>query len=148
MSKCNGVIMWAAVQRPAHWVGGDPNPGTAFKISEDGDFEVKPGYYYYKQVTRAGQPGMAVAAVSSLDPGLGAIAFDANGTQNADAFVLINHSDKRKEAVVKVKGGGKRYQAYRTDDSDRYKMLSVYALEAGGLKYQATANSVTTFFAQ
>ena len=148
VSKCNGLIMWAAVQRPTHWVGGDPNPGTAFKISEAGHYEVMPGYYYYKQVTRAGQSGMAVAVVRCLDPGLGAIAFAANGTRNADAFVLINHSDKDKEAVVHIKGSAKSYQAYRTSPTDRYRKLKTFTLRSGKLHYQTPADSVTTFFAQ
>src|SRR5690606_10825460 len=67
VAKVNGIIPWAAVQRPAKWVGGDPNPGTAVTVDESGNYTVQPGYYYFKQVSRAGQPGMSVAQVMSND---------------------------------------------------------------------------------
>lgn len=56
-AKVNGIIPWAAVQRPAKWVGGDPNPGCAVRVHEDGRYEVMRGYYYYKQICRAGSAG-------------------------------------------------------------------------------------------
>ena len=48
------------------------------------------GYYYFKQVCRAGQPGMAVARVRSNDSLIGLIAFAGNSTDNPDAFVVLN----------------------------------------------------------
>jgi len=64
-TRGNGYIPWAVIQRHSQWVGGDPNPGTAFLIDDARDFQIRPGYYLYKQVTRAGQAGMVVASVSS-----------------------------------------------------------------------------------
>ena len=63
--KVNAAIPWAALQRIGDWIGGDPNPGTAFNVDDQGQVFIRPGYYFYKQVSRAGQPGMAVASVSS-----------------------------------------------------------------------------------
>ncbi len=60
-------MLWAVVQRHSQWVGGDPNPGTAFLVDDSGNYEVRPGYYLYRQVTRAGQPKLAVASASSGD---------------------------------------------------------------------------------
>lgn len=37
-AKVNGIIPWAGIQRPTKWVGGDPNPGSAFTVHEDGFF--------------------------------------------------------------------------------------------------------------
>lgn len=90
MAKVNGYIPWAAIQRPPHWVGGDPNPGTAITVRENGEYEVNPGYYWYKQVTRAGQPGMAVAYADCMDSEIQLMAFAQNDTQNPDAFSVIN----------------------------------------------------------
>ena len=90
MAKVNGYIPWAAIQRPPHWVGDDPNPGTAFVVREDGSYEVKPGYYWYKTISRAGQPGMSVAYAECMDSELQLIAFGQDDTDNPDAFSVIN----------------------------------------------------------
>ena len=37
-AKVNAITPWACIQRPIQWVGGDPNPGNAFTVSEDGRF--------------------------------------------------------------------------------------------------------------
>ncbi|MBS0000373.1 MAG: hypothetical protein KFF73_15435, partial [Cyclobacteriaceae bacterium] len=86
----NAYIPWACIQRPEHWVNKDPNPGTAFVVSEDGNFRIQRGYHLYKQVARVGQPGMGVALTSCMDPELQLIGFAGNGTENPDAFVVIN----------------------------------------------------------
>lgn len=64
-TQVNGYVPRAAVQQHRQWVGGNPNPGTAFLVDDAGNYEVRPGYYLYRQVTRAGQPGMTVASASS-----------------------------------------------------------------------------------
>lgn len=66
---------------------------SAFWINEDGTYQVLPGYYFYKQVTRAGQPGMAVARATSMSSERTVIAFSSNGTDNPDVFVIINNSE-------------------------------------------------------
>jgi hypothetical protein len=90
MAKVNGYIPWAVIQRPAQWIGGDPNPGTAFVVKEDGSYEVLPGYYWYKQMSRAGQAGMAVSYADCMDSEVQLVAFGKDDTDNPDAFAVIN----------------------------------------------------------
>ena len=103
-SKVNGLIPWAGIQRPEQWIGGDPNPGCAIQVYEDGSYEVMRGYYFYKQVTRAGQPDMAVSRTSSLDAMTAIIAFASNGTENPNAFVVINTSVETRPLNIDIKG--------------------------------------------
>jgi len=146
--KVNGFIPWAGIQRPPHWIGGDPNPGNAIQVSEDGTYEIRRGYYFYKQVSRAGQPGMAVARTASMDTNMPIIAFARNGTDNPDAFVVLNNSEESRKISITVRGSGSRsFEAFRTtDDKDRYVRLGVFGLEDDVILYEAPARSVTTFF--
>jgi O-glycosyl hydrolase len=148
-AKVNGITPWACIQRPAKWIGGDPNPGSAFSISEEGDYEVRRGYYYYKQICRAGQPGMAVAKTMAMDSELAVIAFSRNGTANPDAFILINIGEQDKKIGAIIAGGeSKNFLAFRTsDDKDRYLAVGTYAARDNMLIYTAPARSATTFYA-
>lgn len=148
-AKVNGIIPWAGIQRPAKWVGGDPNPGSAFTVHEDGSWEVRRGYFMYKQVTRAGQPGMAVVRTMAMDSEIAVIGFAANGTKNPDAFVLVNLG-KTKQVNVSVKGSSATsFAAFRTteDEQERYAAIGDFPLKDGAVLYEAPAGSVTTFFA-
>lgn len=149
-AKVNAITPWACIQRPTKWVGGDPNPGTAFKISEDGTYKVTCGYYYYKQLCRAGQTGMAVAKTFAMDSEVAVIAFSRNGTKNPDVFVLVNIGKQDKQVAVKVSGSdGKIFDAFRTtDDKDRYKHIGRFSLKHGLVKCKAPSRSATTFFAK
>jgi len=150
-AKVNGITPWACIQRPAKWVGGDPNPGTAFRIAEDGTYEVLRGYYYYKLLTRAGQPGMAIARTMAMDSEIALIGFARNGTEYPDAFVLVNISKWNKRVAVQVRGcGGKQFDACRTsDESDRFQSLGTVTLaDDDVLDYTAPARSATAFYAQ
>lgn len=147
----NGLIPWAGIQRPPLWIGGDPNPGCAIKVAEDGSYEIQQGYYFYKQVSRAGQPGTKVAWTMSMDNELPVFAFSASGSPNSDAFIITNTNLKREKAVeVTVKGiSSLKFRAYRTDGQDeKYKDIGVFTLKEGKILYKAPANSVTTFFAE
>lgn len=150
ISKVNGLIPWAVIQRAGQWIGGDPNPGTAIKVNDDGSFEVQRGYYFYKQVCRAGQPGMSVCHVTSLDPAVGLIAFGSNNTDNPDVFIVINIDDEKEKACsIRVRhSASNEFVAYRTDMNNRYKKLGTYNLKDGKLEYSATPNSVTTFYSK
>ncbi|MBN1116707.1 MAG: hypothetical protein JXA77_05865 [Bacteroidales bacterium] len=86
----NGFIPWAVIQRPTNWVNNDPNPGTAFIVDEDSTFRVTKGYYYYKQLSRAGQAGMQVAKIYTMDSEILPLGFSTTNNKNSDAFVLIN----------------------------------------------------------
>lgn len=147
MSKVNAIIPWACIQQVGTWVGGDPNPGCAFKVSVDG-FEVQPGYHYFRQVCRAGQPGMAVAHVLSNDSLVGLIAFASNGTKHPDAFVVLNMAEEQRALPVEVTGSrAGRFRAYRTADGESHALVGAFALQGRVLAYDAPARSVTTFYA-
>lgn len=160
-NRHNGFIPWAAVQRHSQWVGGDPNPGCAVRVDDEGGYEIRPGYYLYKQVARAGQPGMGVAAVSSDDPYLGIIAFAANGTENPAAFVVVNSAWFPIEAEIDVVGTmADRFEVYRTivdtfpdpfwtaeQPAEEFYLKHADAESVdGAVRYTAPPLSVTTFF--
>ncbi len=147
-AKVNGVIPWAGIQRPGKWVGGDPNPGSAFAVREDRTYEVRPGYWFYKQVARAGQPGMAVARTSAMDSEIAVLAFAANGTKHPDAFVVANLG-KAKRVNLRVKGStAKAFTAFRTteDQKETFSRVGTFVLADGALVCEAPGGSVTTFF--
>lgn len=147
-AKSNAVIPWAGVQRPPLWVGGDPNPGNAIQVNEDGTYEVRDGYYYYKQLCPVGKAGMYVAQASCMQSQTCAFAFAGNGTGAPDAFVLVNTS-KTEEADFRLKVAGKAdkaWRAYRTAaPEERCKELGSVDVKDGQLNYIAPPNSVTTF---
>jgi hypothetical protein len=149
-AKVNGIIPWAGIQRPTHWTGGDPNPGSAFTVREDGAYEVRRGYYFYKQVTRAGRAGMAVARTSAHDSEIAVIGWASNGTDNPDAFVVINIGGKTR-VNVHVKGTeATAFEGFRTteDEQDLYAPIGTLKIKDGALLCEAPAGSVTTFFAK
>jgi len=149
VSKVNGIIPWAAIQRPAKWVGGDPNPGKAFGVDEQGKLTVEPGYYFYKQACSAGQPGMLVAHVTSTDAEVTMMAFARAKTSHPDALVLINTGAQGKPVTLAVKGTAIRsFETFRTSPSERYQPLGTTSVEAGMIRYAAPPGSVTTFFAK
>jgi len=150
-AKVNGITPWACIQRPAKWVGGDPNPGCAFRVYEDGKYEVMRGYYYYKQICRAGQPGMAVAWTMAMDSEVAVVGFARNGTQHPDAVMLVNIGKEDKKIGLTVKGAGSKiFDAFRTsDEKDRYTALGDYSLDTNDILFvTAPARSATTFFAK
>jgi len=149
-AKVNGIIPWAGIQRSAQWVGGDPNPGCAFRVDEHGNYEVLPGYWMYKQLTRAGQPGMAVAKATAMDSEVAVIAFASNNTANPDSIVIINIG-KEKLLHVRLKGSpAPAFHGFRTTDDlkERYRELGRFPVSDGTFVYQAPEGSVTTFFAE
>ena len=148
-SKVNGIIPWAGIQRPPLWVGGDPNPGSALTVREDGTYEVRRGYYFYKQITRAGQPGMKVARTMSMDSQVALIAFSSNKTANADAFIIVNWSEEDKKISVAVTGTeSTEFETFQTteDESKLYSPSGNYILKAGKIISESPKGSVTTFF--
>jgi len=148
-TKVNGLIPWACIQRPGQWVGGDPNPGTAFEVYDAGTYAVKPGYFYYKQVSRAGQPGMRVARVLSNDSEIGLIAFAGNGTGHPDAFVVLNLADHAVPLHIDVHGTTATvFDVTRTGPDEAYVALGPMGLSTDALTYEAPARSVTTFTAR
>ena len=148
-SKVNAIIPWAGIQRPPHWVKGDPNPGSAIRVAEDGTYEVRRGYYYYKQVSAcAGQPGMAVAETFAMDSEIAVIGFSQNETDHPDSFVVLNLGKENRKVAVEISGSASAsFEAIRTtDDGEQYRSLSTYDLRDGILTLQAPGRSATTFF--
>ena len=151
-SKVNAIIPWAGIQRPTHWVGGDPNPGNAIQVNEDGSYEVRKGYHFYKQASRAGQPGMKVARTFAMNSEIAVIGFAQNDTNNPDAFVVVNLSENKKKISVEIHGSKyDNFEAFRTVDADgheaeRYKACNLFTIDQKGLLYEAPPGSVTTFF--
>ncbi len=145
--KVNGVIPWATIQT-SKWVGGDPNPGTAIRVIEDcGCFQVMPGYHYFKQVSRAGMPGMHVAAVNTIGSGVSMMAFSGKGTSYADAFVVINTGQSPRSLRVAVKGSqSSRFTARRTSMGEAWADAGEFRVQDGAVQYDVPAVSVTTFF--
>ncbi|MCK5465458.1 MAG: hypothetical protein KAI95_20665, partial [Bacteroidales bacterium] len=124
----------------------------------EGEYKVRPGYYFYKQITRAGQPGMKVVQASAMDSELSVIAFTSNGTMNPDAFIVTNINNNDQKVKVWIRGSkAKSFEAFRTtkspgselDDIDeKHLSLGVFLVEDGAIVMDAPAGSITTFFAK
>lgn len=142
----NGCIPWACIQSSA-WKGGDPNPGCAFFVNDNGEVVTRAGYYYYKQITRAGQPGMKVAAVSSSDESIKLAAFARNKTKNPDAFLLVNTSATERKLDISIKNcSAVQFDAYRTSGNEMYQPIGSFSPEKDTLQLNAPPLSVTTFY--
>jgi O-glycosyl hydrolase len=146
-AKVNAVIPWACIQTLT-WVGGDPNPGTAFRINANGTWEIRPQYYFYKQLTRSGHKGMAVAAVETQkESGIELIAFASNSTKNPNSFIITNFSDSPKQVEITINGSQiKSFSHTRTSKNEMYASLGNLQASSGKLTYLAPAGTVTTFF--
>lgn len=146
-AKVNAIVPWAAVQRHRLWVGGDPNPGTAVVVHEDGSYAVQPGYHFYKQVSRAGQPGMAVAQVRANDSEVGLIGFSGAGRRHPDALVVLNLAERERALPISVRGSASAaFDGYRTSETERYAPIGTHALIDQVLTYVAPPRSATTFY--
>jgi hypothetical protein len=159
--QVNGYIPWAFIQRASQWVRPDPNPGSAIRAYDDGTWEIRKGYYYYKQVTSAGKKGMHVVYTNSMDSRLNIIGFSGEGTSHPDAVVVVNSGTDEMNVRLTVKDSRHmKFKAFRTDGSDIYEYTETAMYEAEGdnyaplgtftpdgdiLTYIAPANSVTTF---
>lgn len=147
IAKVNAIIPWAAIQVKNQWIGGDPNPGCAFQVSEDGSYAVQPGYHFYKQVSRAGQPGMAIAQVASDEGAVFLIGFASNGTRHPNALVVINVSEYTREVPIRVYGSHHAtFEAFRTSPDEQYVALGQHTVTNGVLTVMTPARSVTTFY--
>lgn len=162
-AKVNGIIPWAGIQRASHWNKPDPNPGCAIRVFDDGTWEIQKAYYYYKQVSRAGQRGMAVADAFVMDSELSLFGFSSNGTKNPNSFIVINQADTTKKITVHLKGSKtKVFDGFRTSGSqvynlkpsaesnpysgDNYTSIGKFQVTDHAITYEAPPQSVTTFF--
>jgi hypothetical protein len=154
-AKLNAVIPWCYIQTD-DWrlndgkPGGDPNPGTAIWLDGKGGYNVLPGYYLFKQLSRAGQPGMAVADVSSSDPNIQLIAFASNGSKNPDAFVVYNLAGVfTRDVTIHITGtDATSFDAYISGFRERYNSLGTFEVRNGVLECTIPAQGMITFFAK
>ena len=144
-AKSNAIIPWAGIQRPVCWVGGDPNPGNAIQVAEDGSYIIRDGYYYYKQVTSAGRSGMKVSKAYATAGECCAIAFAKGNTQYPNAFVLVNCSENEALFDVEISGSNaKLFSVYITDKKRKYAALPDVEKKNGKVEILLSPNSVCT----
>jgi hypothetical protein len=147
----NAIIPWAGIQHPAAWIDGDPNPGCAFRVNADGSYEVLKGYYFYKQLTRAGHRGMAVVKTGLANPQAHLIAFAGNGSGHPDAFVLTSNIYIWSLPIrIELNGtDSKRFKAFRTseDGTERFKEIGLFEVVDGSIIYDPPRGTTTTFIA-
>lgn len=158
----NGIIPWAFIQTKTQWNKPDPNPGSAIRVYEDGTWEVQKGYYYLKQVSQAGRPGMQVVRTTVLDSEIAIIGFSQDDTTNPDAFVVVNFGSNDWPLDIALSGTKcKSFEAFRTSgeevykgldtaddsdiDGDNFRELGTVQVKDGAISYTAPAGSVTTF---
>jgi hypothetical protein len=157
-TKNNGLIPWATIHNnyesdklsPPGTVRRSSNANSPIKTN-DGQVEVNKAYYLFKQISRAGQPGMRVAAVTSDNPMVNAIAFVNNNTRNRDVFLIVNTDKVDHNVNITVEGSvDSRYAPIITSDVDfsdlNYMTLKVVKSSKGKIVYKAPARSVTTFY--
>jgi hypothetical protein len=157
----NGIIPWALVHCP--WeadrlqnggskLSGNRNaPIHVIRTSETtGYYEIRKGYYFYKQLTRAGRPGMKVAETQSTEKRIKAIAFSKGKTSYADSFLLINTSSASVSATVQLKGtDSPRFSTYTTSEVDAGNMNCEFTgrvtVSSGTVSYVIPAKSSVLF---
>jgi O-glycosyl hydrolase len=155
-AKVNGLIPWSVVASdpwterniPSKW---NDWVGTGIWVDRKGGYQLE-GYYLLKHVFRAGQPGMAVAEVSSSDPNIGLIAFARNGSRNPDALVVNNLNRGNRSVAIRVSGTAARaFDAFITDPGRRLNhdpLLGTVSLSNGVLTCAVPGRSVITFIAK
>ena len=145
----NALIPWAGIQNPSQWLDGDPNPGNAITVHDDGSYELTTGYFLYKQLTQAGKRGMKVAHAMLANPVANLIAFSGEPAALPDTFVVIENIFlwERPLKVVVRNSRHTRFRAFRTtqDGEERYVEVGVFEVEDGAIVYDAPFGSITTF---
>ncbi len=148
VAKVNGIIPWATLQTDT-WVGGDPNPGTAFRVDGKGGYTIEQGYWYFKHVCRTGQPGMKVAPVHSADPEVQGIAFAAGGSAHPDAVTLIHLGSARRDLQIRIGGSAsRRFAQFVTDRKHRHTAGEDLELRNGALEITLFPDQAVTFVAR
>jgi hypothetical protein len=150
-AKANALIPWAGIQNPSQWTGGDPNPGCAIRVNDDGSYEVLQGYYFYRQLTMAGRRGMSVAKAWLANPVAFLIAFGKNGTEHPDAFVLTSNIRIWSHPLRITLSGTEstRFRAFRSseDGSEACKEIGVFEVQDGAIICDPPPGTTTTFIA-
>lgn len=81
-------------------------------MREDGSYEVLQGYYLCKQTSLASPPGINAASTIANRKHVHIIAFSSNGTENPDAFVLLNPDEKDKPMNILLKTQNVNYPRF------------------------------------
>ncbi len=141
------IIPWACIQRSDDvWIGGDPNPGTAFRVDGRGGWRMEPGYHVYRQVSLAGPAGTTVCRAWANDPEVYPMAFGPGKLDAPKAFVLINTSGDAKPLDVELAGAARsRFRATRTGPGEAGAAVGFFEATGEGFRYEAPPGSVTTF---
>lgn len=150
-SKVNALIPWAGIQNPSQWIGGDPNPGCAIQVNDDGSYQVRKGYYFYKQLTSAGKRGMSIVEAALANPVAFICAFGNNNSGHPDAFVLTSNIFIWSLPIkINIKGtDSTKFKAYRSseDGKEKFKYIGIYEIKDGGIIYDPPQGTTTTFIA-
>ncbi len=148
-SRVNALIPWAGIQNPSQWYDGDPNPGTAIQVNDDGSWEILPYYYFYKQLTTAGRKGMAAVYTMTASPQAFIIAFDNKGTDHPDAFVVTSNIFVWGLPLeIRIRNSEyTKFRAYRSsvDGTEKYEDIGIFEVENGSIIYDPPQGSATTF---
>jgi hypothetical protein len=136
-AKVNALIPGPSFRPSPGW--GDPNPGCAIRVFEDGTYAVQPGYHFYKQLSRAGQPGMAVATVTTTSGSdIELIGFAGNGTRHKDAVVVLNNGRSPSRVNLAVTGTAARtFRGFRTTrNAEEKHALRAVGAEGGQIEFE------------
>lgn len=138
----NAIIPWACIQRSQLWKQGDPNPGCAFRVDDDGKVTVEPGYHYYRQACRAGRRGTQICRATLNSGRCAVMGFASDGANNPNAAVIINAGEGPRRMTVELKGGKQTYRIYRTSPKEEDADLGTLTLANGRAVLEVPADSV------
>lgn len=113
-----------------------------------GDDGLKPGVIkMFLDPFHQDEPGMSVAKVISNDGDLTLMGFGSNGTDNPNAFSIMNLAKGIQEVTIDIKGyGSNKFAAFCTSPIENYVDRGIHIIEDGKLKFNLSSRSVTTFF--
>ncbi|MBD3375995.1 hypothetical protein GF406_13245, partial [candidate division KSB1 bacterium] len=97
-NRASAIIPWAGIQRYSEWGEKNKHAACAITVLEDSTFQINKEYYFYKQYSRAGRPGMRVVKTYVNRPDVLIAAFAQDKSDHADAFVVINLGESLKYA--------------------------------------------------
>jgi len=145
----NGIITWQVSKNLREWRPAPKNPHAAIMQQKDGGLALAAPYFFLKQMSRAGQPGMRVVSTASTDARVRAMAFARNGTPYPDAFILANGSDAEITCRVAPSGtSAKSWEVRRTSEAGEHWQPQPEASASALNSWMLPPRSVTTFFAR
>jgi len=117
----NGIITWQVSKNLSEWRPAPKNPNAAIMQQKDGSLALAHPYYFLKQMSRAGQPGMSVVKAESADEKVRVMAFASDATKHPDAIVIINASDTEQVCALAVSGTkATSWKARRTTEAGEH----------------------------